>query len=1196
MKVSPHLHAESFLTGSTIGTLVAKAKELGRTHIAYTDHGTLSSALKVYGQAKKAGLKFIPGIEIYFKDGTCDIVSASKANRCKYFTTTLYCQDQEAFQALSRMVSREDFPTIYIREEKQQLWSWKNLEEIAKYNVNIVLGGVHCMVGKAMLAGDAKAGMSVFEKLHSIFGNRLYSALICEPWDKKWANVVEVRYTDGTRDALFTTDVVATDKARRVKALELVENKKHYIIKSKSVGMMYSDVNKTIDKVVLHKGFLPVPGGDASLKVNKFLNALASKAGLKVLATDYAYYADKADKIVQTMKLEGNDKLYQNLHMKTTEEILDYLTNVMKMVPAAAMQVLNNNDEWASLFNNLSLKYDWRLATIDGDPLKLAMEIIKNGGRMKMEPAWIDRLKYEIQVIAKNPVKDLTAYFLPIRDVLNHYKENGKLVGPGRGSAGGSLFCYLLGITEIDPFEYDLPFNRFFSLERIMMRKLPDIDVDLESRELLVGEDGHSGYLYGRWGDKAAQISTRHTLRLKSTIKDTNRYFNGKVQEEIEIFTKGLPDPPQGIKDQDFVFGFEDEDTGAHVPGLIEISENLKEYATKRPEEWDIVVKAMGLTRAHSRHASAFVLSDVAIKDTVPTKDGNITQYEAKECESAGLIKYDFLVINQLKDIRICLDLINKRNQATKVGQNGPNSEIQTNKVGYFEHKGKTEYIWKLPQDPDAYKSVWAGQTETIFQINTRSMVPVVKEILPRKIMDLANILALVRPGPMDFIDPNTGRNMVEEYILRSQGKSKPDIQIMYDIIPESYGILIYQEDLGKIAKQLAGFTPEAAEILRENMAKKRMTELMKIRPEFIEGAIKKVSKEIAETIWDRMVTFGRYGFSIIHAVEYAHITYACIFLKHHYPLEWWAAVLTNADEKEITGKFWPYVKDVVLSPDINLSSDIMAVDYENKKIRSKLGIIRGMGDKTLEPIVTNRPYKDIQDFVNKEVAGRSLAHKLIHVGVLDSLFPAGSNLRQKLKAYEDAMEIKEYKAKAAKAQETGKKMRQTQPKEGEVPPGYVDLKPLEDAAMKKRTLPTLPINLYSLALRHSKHLSKGKVGYVEYNEGYPTVLVSGEALQKFDQIPGDEVHKNTYFSATAFVIESKEFSYGKAVKKKALKLIIDADGYVSEKVLWPDYNSGELIYPKSLKKGSIATFFFTKRAGKKDISINKIALETENT
>lgn len=1184
MKVSPHTHAESPLTGSTLATLVKSAKSLGRTHFAYTDHGHLSSALKAYNQVKKAGLKFIPGIEIYFKDTMCSLVAGTPADRCKYFTTTVYCQDQDSYQELCKIVSRTDMPTMDFYEEKQQIWRWEDLEQMAKFNTHIVLSGVHCMVGKTMLAGKADIGEKVLLKLKGLFGDRLSVALLAEPWLKKFSQVVEIKYEDGTSDSILSTDIVATDRARAIKAKDLCEPfSRHKHIKSKSVGMMNSEVNKDIKKATLHKGFLPLPGGDAALKVNRYLAALASRHAITIMVTDYAYYANKEDKIVQTMRLEGNNKLQPNLHMKTETEVIDYLVGVMGFPVEKAQSIIENNSKWAEKFSDFKITYAWRLAKVEGtqSAIKNVMEIVKNNGRMRWDnPLYVERLKEELSVIHSNGVYDLAPYFLPIRDVLDHYQKNGLLTGPGRGSAGGSLLCYLMGITQIDPFDFDLPFQRFFSMVRIKGKKLPDIDVDLEGRELLVGEDSHSGYLYGRWGDKAAQISTRTTIRLKSAILDTNRYFFGKVQDEVAALSKGLPTPPQGVSDHQFVFGYEDSDEN-HIDGLIEVNDDLKKYSVERPKEWEIVSKAMGLTRAYSKHASAFVIADVPIQDVIPTKDGNVTQYEAKEVEEAGLIKYDFLVVKQLKDIRVAMELINKKNNVKKT-------------VGYFDHNGQELYVWKLPQEGDVYRSIWNGQTETMFQINTASMRPFVVDMLPENMMDVATLLGLVRPGPMDFIDPDTGRNMVEEYMLLRKKEIDPKIKEMYELLPETFGILVFQEQLGTIARKLAGFSGEDAELLRENMAKKKMVELLKMKPAFMEGAIKKIDQSIAETIWEQMVTFGRYGFSVIHAVEYAHITYACMFIKHYYPLEWWAAVLTNATEQEITGKFWPFVKDIVSPPDINLSSDTMAVDYANGLLRSKLGIIRGMGEKTIDPIVNGRPYANIRDYVNKDVAGESLTHKLIHVGVLDSLFPPKSGLIEKLRLYQQAIQDQAYEEKLAKAQADGRKMRTTSPKDAVVPEDYVNIPPIKDVAMRKAVLPSLPVDLYSLGAKYSKVRDPySDRPAVKSRQGYRTMLLNGEKLRRLDELDGLMVEEDIYVAATCFVLEAKEFAYAKNTKK-ALKLMLDADGYVSEKVLWPEYESGNLVYPSTLKKGAIVTVFFRKKVGRKDMSITNIVVETD--
>jgi|GEM_PF-3217617 len=1585
MRASPHCHAESPLTGSTVKALVDKAKELGRDYFAYTDHGHLSSSLKAMGfckpdksksatESQKRNIQFIPGIEVYFKDSKCPIVTGSDADRCKYFTISLYCHDQTAYQELSKHVSKEHFPTTQIREEKQQLWAWADLAHMAQFNTSVVLGGPHCIVGKVLLAGKPAQGEQVFLKIKEIFGNRVWSALVVEPMSKKWQNVVEVKFDDGTSTSMLAADMVTTNKARMMKAKDL-ERSGHFVLINSYSNKMLNEVNKKISSVKIHKGFLPLPGGDAILTVNKFLKALSWKHGANLMVSDYAYYASAGDKIVQTMRLEGNDNIHSSFYMKTAQEVSNYLTNVMGFNPASVDGLLAMNGRWAEQFNGLTLKYDWRLVDSTPNQIKRAMEIIRENGRMKWDdPVWVDRLKEEIQVIVKNPNKDLTGYFLPICDIMTHYSDNGQLTGPARGclagdtkvftnkglknleditvndmvighsgnlkhvtntmaydvqeklleiksefswgtikltkdhkllgikrhetelyknssshkskirrlesadidsrawgiadnfkkndmlfvpwpkrviktldridlskfckskivkleensffysmskdslnifeckrwfefdeitakiigrwigngwikqeknhacwgiayhsddldginelsewakslglsvsfvkhktkklvqalvygetlsglfkhlfpeykykshakylgqfldlndsllknlliglfdadshmsrnfkrgiarehmrstsdtmigelklallylkipssvntrksyryvncgkicresykitfeglktpksktllenedgymakitsvsetsenrvfditveddhsyttsnyavhnSAGGSLFCYLLGITQVNPIKYGLSFPRFLSNDRLANGDYPDVDSDFADRELLVGKDAKSGYLYGKYGNRAAQISTRHTLRLKSTIKDTNRYFKGKVEPAIESLTDGLPDPPQGVTDSQFVFGYEND--GAHVPGLIEISDELKKYVTERPEEWAIVSRAMGITRAFSKHASAFVLSDIPIRDIVPTKEGNITQYEAKACEQAGLIKYDFLVVKNLKDIEVCLNLINKKHGKKP-------------KTGYFTHKGTETYVWDLPEDLEAHRSIWTGSTETIFQISTKAMIPFVKEIKPESVEDISTILALVRPGPLDYIDPKTGRSMAEEYYWRRQGRSTPDLPELAALIPESYGIIVFQEQSLKISKELGGMTPSDAEKLRRLFSKKLKVEALNMKPVFMSTAVPKIGQEKADKIWDMMETSSRYSFNKSHSVAYAMISYAGVFLKHYYPLEWWAAVLTNADEKEITGEFWSYVKDLMMPPDINLSTDTMVVDHSLGKIRSKLGIIRGLGDATIDPIVSGRPYKDIADYVNKEVAGPSLTHKLIHVNVLDSLFPPTANLAEKLLAYENAVQNKIYRDKVAKAESEGRKFRGLAPTGATLPEKYMNLHPLQDAAMRKSVLPSMPIDTTSLGARFSKVLvSHGREIVVMSANGHETSLVSGAELERLDLIDPCKVTKDIYVAATCYVIDAKKFDFSKNTKS-ALKLILDCDGYISEKVLWPQYDSGILIYPPELKKGAIATFFFKKRVAKKDMSIMSVTVE----
>ena len=477
-------------------------------------------------------------------------------------------------------------------------------------------------------------------------------------------------------------------------------------------------------------------------------------------------------------------------------------------------------------------------------------------------------------------------------------------------------------------------------------------------------------------------------------------------------------------------------------------------------------------------------------------------------------------------------------------------------------------------------------------------MTPFVKSVMPRNMEDLSIILSLVRPGPLDYVIKETGRNMAQEYVYRRDGNSYEDIPILKELIPQTHSVLVYQEQITKIAKELAGFDGLAAENLREAIGKKKRATILKIKPDFINGCATsgKITEEEAQQLWERIVTFGNYAFNKSHGISYSYITYACMFLKHHYNLEFWAAILTNAEQKKITGKLWPHVKHLLAPPDINLSSDEMEIDYKNNKIRAKLGVIRGMAEKTIDPIVAGRPYKDIQDFVNRDVAGPSLARKLTHVGVLDSLYPPKLDMLDKMQLLEDAMEVRKYNVKVAKAAEEGELIRQTQPKQGEIPELYlvIEQDPMRNAAVKKSILPSLIVGLYDLGRHHSKCIvgkslpSKIMTAY----DGSEVLLVTGEVLQRLDEMPEEAMVKDVCVAVTCFVVDTEIFDYKKNTKQ-ALKILMDTDGYVKEHVLWPNYYTQELVYPKELKKGQICTVFMKKRAGDgKPATITEIVIE----
>lgn len=1175
LTVSTHTHPESPISGSTVEAMVDRAAKLGRTHFSYTDPGYMTSLFRAYnyckdkytGKPDKKGntnpkLGFIPGIEIFFKDPTCDIVKNTKADSASYFKLTLYATNQDQFQKLSQIASRKRDSAITFYGETYPAWDWKDVTDCALEGMVAVSSDVHDMVSKHLVTGTPRLAEQVFLKLKGLFGSKYFVSIIGNEVSKTWVNLVELSLADGSKHVIYANSRVTTNAAKFAQAKELVENPyKHHTIHA----FQSNFVTKTLDRPLKvnsakpHSGFMPLPEGDVQAKANKLMYALAKRHDVKVLYSDYAFYADQEDKTVQDVRLYQEEiREHTKRHMQSTEECSAYLKNTMLMSDDQITEVLDSTSSWASMFDSFSLSYGYSLPEVEGDKsaLEKCMEIIKNVGRLpKDRPDYLERLKYEIQVLAKNGKIDLTPYFLPIADVFDFYKKEGRLTGPGRGSAGGSLLLYLMGITHLDPVKWGLSFERFLSLDRVLTGNMPDVDVDLVDREPLVGPDGMSGYLYGRWGAKAAQISTRTQLRLKSSIKDVNKYFNeGSVDAEIEKLTKSLPDAPQGVSDMDFVFGFEDSD-GNHTPGLIEISEDLKKYAESRPKEWSVVQRCLGISRQNSRHASAFVIANKPIDSVLPTfLGGNVTQYEAKSVEKAKLIKYDFLVVNQLKDIEGCLKRINKKN-----GDALP--------VGNFKHLGKELFIWDLPEDLEVFKASWNGDTETIFQISTQSMIPFVKKIKPKTLVDLATILALVRPGPLDYVDPETGLTMADEYVERRNGRGTVKLPELAQLIPETYGVQCFQEQTTKVAKEIGKMKPTDAEELRRIFSKKEKAKALAMKPVFMEGAVATVGKEKAEMIWAQMETSSRYSFNFSHAAAYCVISYACMFLKHYYPLEWWASVLSNADEKEISTTLFRHVRDKVLPPDVNISSNEVAVDYETGTLRAKMTVMKGLGESVSRPIVENAPYSDIKDFIKKKVAGPSLTQKLIHVGVMDSLFPKNLDLVGKMQLYHDTVNVVAYEEKLSQ----GKKPKP--PKPGEVDSAYLSMSPLQDFKARKMILPTLPANLSSLVAKYCPLMNEGTVEAPMFADerGRAYKMITGDQLERLLSLA--PFNQKNYFCVPAFVVDMKEFTYSNN-EKKALKMFLDIDGKVEERVLWPSYGTNSAQYPPNLVKNSVVMLY----------------------
>jgi DNA-directed DNA polymerase III PolC len=1214
--VSPCNHPESALSGSTVESMIDRTKKLGLKHFACTDQGYLISVLKAYMYCEKKGIKLIPGVEIFFKDYDCELSRNTPSEKIKYFKLILHAQDQAAYQRLVKVCSNFD-RSIDIGENKYPLFDWKVLEDLAtNYNITATTSDTQCMVSKHLIVGRADVGMKYYEKLRTLFNGRFYPSLLPFVQNKYWNAIVRIKYFDGKVIEIPAFDRVEIEGENRTRAVEITRKLNTY---GKPVKLTHVYVNKIkypvqvqyqdVTKAELLNDFQQIDSGDLQLKANHFIYALADRFGDtdKLLINSYSFYSENEDKVVQDMRLGEERRIAQQQHIQTYEEAVKYFTMTMGLTEAEVLKMSQNSQEFAHKFDDFKLKYEYRLPDVGADPEKQFLKVIEDVGRMKWDdPRYVKQFKEEYELLTKNGVVNLLPYFLPLVEIFDFYDKNGYLTGPARGSAGGFLLSYLMGITHVNPIKYDLSSSRFLTIDRIQQGNLPDIDSDFESREPLVGKNGYSGFLYGKYGKRAAQLSTRTLLRIKSAILDANRFINkGTLDPEVQQFSKSLPNTPQGITDADYVFGRED-DQGNHIDGLFDTNAELRAYAEARPAEWNIVKKALSLSRQNSRHACAYLIADCDIEDVVPTFEiggvKRVTQPEHKQAEFAKLIKYDFLVVSAVKDIRMCLNYINKKHGKTNA------------RTGYFDHNGVSTYVWDLPEDQQVLEMLIEGKTETVFQLNTPSVTPAVKAIKPKSIIDCATITSLWRPGPLDFIDPATGRNMAQEFIERINGRSTSDIPILMELLPETYGVLVFQEQVSKISQVLGKMNIIDSENVRIAMGKKKLKEMEKLKPNFIKGASETVGPEVAEKIWSMMATFARYGFNKSHAVAYSIISYACAFMKYHYPLEWWAAVLSNADDKEINETFYRYVKDMVLPPDINISTESISIDYTQGKLRNKLSMISGLGKKAAEKIIEHRPYSDIKDFMQKKVAGPELTKRLIFVGVLDSMFHPEATLMEKLQTYEDMVnlikwekKIDEYheKMKAApddktydRIEKTMEKYRAAGPQRGEIDAKYI-VGSMKGFLMKKSIFPTINLDLHSLILKRSSNnydivpRKNGNFLVLDQSEEYQ--FVKGDHIQTLDMMEVPDHVREVSLAAAGYVVEQEVFTYQKGAKK-ALKLSIDCSGYISEKVIWPDRFTGELEYPKDLKKGCIAFFVFTKRAKYNDkepmTNISRVVVE----
>jgi DNA polymerase-3 subunit alpha len=721
--------------------------------------------------------------------------------------------------------------------------------------------------------------------------------------------------------------------------------------------------------------------------VNEALIKLAGKLDVGLVATNDCHYLDRKDArahdilmCIQTGKnVDDEDRIRHKVdefYLKSPEEMERAFAAVPQALESAAAIAASCNVEL-----DLSQTYLPRYRVPEGHDLDtyvaeqaragldLRFAELARAGKEVDREAYRARLEHELKVIIQ---MGFSGYFLIVWDFIAYAKRQGIPVGPGRGSGAGSLCAWALTITDLDPIPYKLLFERFLNPERVSM---PDFDVDfcMNRRGEVIR------YVTEKYGkDNVGQIATMHSLKARGVVRDVAR-VTGISYADADRVAKLVPEPQQG--------------KSPSLEEALEIEPRLRELRDNDPKVADLLEVASaleGLNRHAGMHAAGVVIGEKPLWDYVPCFRGQngeiVTQFSMKEVEAAGLVKFDFLGLKTLTILDTAVRLIHARD---------PEFDLRA-----------------IPIDDAAtYEMIQSGATTGVFQLESSGFKELLKKLRPDCFEDIIAAVALYRPGPLEG-------GMVDDFIRRKHGETRVEYQhaSLEPILKETYGVIVYQEQVMQIASALAGYTLGQADLLRRAMGKKKAEEMQKQKKVFLAGAeVKSVDPAVAEQVFDLMEKFAGYGFNKSHSAAYALISYQTAFLKCHWPVEFMAGVLSC--EKDQTDNLAKYIAETrameieVLRPDVNESdSDFSVVESEGKKfIRFGLSAVRNVGEGAVEAVVEARQEKvfsglfDFCERVDGRRVNRRVIEALVKSGAFDGLAAPRGLTRGRLFAAVDA-------------------------------------------------------------------------------------------------------------------------------------------------------------------------------------------------
>lgn len=894
-----HLHTDYSLLQSAIQlkALAKRLNELEMKACAITDYGNMYGAISFYNTMKANNIRPIIGYEAIVTFGSRFDKTATLADGEKpYYHLVLLAKDLEGYQNLVYLSSKAFTEGFHYKPRI-------DLDLLAQKSKGLIAlsSGFEGFVWHYLKHNNLEKALEKTKTIEDIFGKNNF--------------FMEIQNHDKDEEIQIIKKL--TNFSKKYEIPLVTTNDPHYL---------------TIEDAKAHEILLCIGEG-------KTINENS-----RTTFGSNSFYVKSAEEMWEIFGDEHSEALLNTL--KITEMCnVEFPKDENLTLPEYPIPIESNCKTTDEYFTKVVMDgFNERKNTV--------WEILQSKGQLKYNfEDYEKRIEKEIQTI-KN--MGFPGYFLIVWDFINYAKMKGIPVGPGRGSAAGSLVAYCLGITDIDPIEYELLFERFLNPERVSM---PDIDIDfcVKGRAEVIN---HVTEFYGR--DSVCQIITFGTMASKAAIKDVGRALN-MPYGDVEKIAKLIPPPVRGRN-------ISISQALEQVPELkksMESDQNIQQLV-------DLARRLEGCSRHTSVHAAGVVISPKPLHEIVPiaisSKSELTSQYTMTDLEKVGMLKMDFLALTTLTIISDCLNSLKQKTD----------KEIDWSKVSLRDEKSMMLF--------------GDGKTEAIFQFESSGMQEICRRLKPKELEDLAALNALYRPGPLDG-------GMVDDFIARHRGEKKVQYIVpeMKDILNNTYGILVYQEQIMQLAQKLAGYSLGEADMMRRAMGKKKREEMAVHEEKFISGAIARgIKKEKAEEIFKLMAQFADYGFNRSHSVAYAYVAFQTAYLKAHYPAYFYAAVLSH--ESDDSAKVYKYSKELkslglkLLPPDIN-ESDMGFTPLDNA-VRFGLSAIKGIGEASISGIIEARSkgrFESLFDFTTRldpGVVNRRGLESLITAGAFDSLKP----------------------------------------------------------------------------------------------------------------------------------------------------------------------------------------------------------------